>query len=95
MDIAAIVLLNRWQERLVVVDNPNTDGFRGLSLDPADLAVSKLAAGRPKDLDFVTVLLREGIITADRVRERIEDVPGLAAERKDHMQKLATRLSRG
>jgi hypothetical protein len=95
VDIAAIVLPSRWQERIVVIDNPNTGGFRGLCLDPADLAVSKLAAGRPKDLDFVAVLLREGIVTTDLVRERIEDVPGFAAERREHLQKLATRLSRG
>ena len=48
-----------WQDRLVVVDNPNTNGVRGLCLGPVDIATSKLAAGRPKDLDFIRVLLRE------------------------------------
>lgn len=62
VDIEGIVLPGRWQERVVVVDNDNTNGFRGLCLDPADLAVSKLAAGRPKDIDFVRVMLKERLV---------------------------------
>jgi hypothetical protein len=77
VEIAGIVLPDGWEERVVVVDNPNTKGYRGLCLDPADLAVSKLAAGRPKDLAYVQVLLREGIVTAATLAERIGRVSSL------------------
>jgi len=51
------VLPRNWQARLVKVANENTGGVTGWCLSPADLAVSKLAAGRPKDLHFVQTLL--------------------------------------
>ena len=54
VDIDAIALPTGWQERLVIVDNPNTNGYRGLCIDPADLACAKLVARREKDLEFIT-----------------------------------------
>lgn len=79
VDIEAIRLPIGWQERVVRVETPNTNGFVGLCLDPTDLAVSKLAAGREKDLDFVDVLLREGIVASETLAERAATVPGLSA----------------
>jgi len=87
--VTDLVLPGGWQERTVAVDNPNTNGFRGLCLDPPDLAVSKLAAGREKDLEFVSVLLRERIVTAELVAGRIEVVPGASGEAR---ARLHTRL---
>jgi hypothetical protein len=77
----------------VAVDNPNTNGVRGLCLDPADLAVSKLAAGREKDLDFVHVLLRESIVTLDVLDQRIRDVPGLDDAERLRLQESVRRLA--
>jgi hypothetical protein len=42
---------------LIAVSNANTDGAIGWCLEPHDLAFSKLAASREKDLAFVTELL--------------------------------------
>jgi hypothetical protein len=50
-----------WQQRLVPLHNENTGGITGLCLSVPDLAVSKLAAGRPKDLDYVAQLLSHGL----------------------------------
>lgn len=77
IDVASITLPDGWQQRTVPVDNPNTNGFRGLCLDPADLAVSKLAAARPKDLDYVRVLVREEIVTVELLLTRVGFVPDL------------------
>jgi hypothetical protein len=41
-----------WEQRLVAVSNENTGGAIGWCLEPHDLAFSKLAAGREKDLAF-------------------------------------------
>jgi hypothetical protein len=47
-----------WQRRLVRVENANTDGYAGLCLEVHDLAISKYAAGREKDLKFTRELAR-------------------------------------
>jgi hypothetical protein len=72
---------------------PNTNGFRGLCLEPADLAVSMLAAARPKDIEFVHVLLREHIVSPDTLRTRVESVPSLDSVRKLQPQQLVARLT--
>lgn len=60
-------LAANWQLRLVPIQNENTRGIIGLCLSPADLAISKLFAGREKDLDFVAVMLRHKMITTDEI----------------------------
>jgi len=46
------VLPQGWKERLIVVRNENTRGAKGLCLEIHDLLVSKLIAGREKDLTY-------------------------------------------
>jgi hypothetical protein len=65
-------------------------GVRGLCLDPTDLAVSKLAAGRPKDLDFVRVLLRERLVTVDALIERAADVERITPEQQSILSQSLT-----
>lgn len=60
-----------WEERLEPMP-----GFEGVfCLDPGDLAVAKLHAGRPKDIDLLAHLLREGILDASTVRARLDATP--------------------
>lgn len=47
-----------WQRRLIRIENPNTGGSAGLCLEVHDLAISKYAAGREKDLEFTRELAR-------------------------------------
>jgi len=95
VDISGIVLPADWQQRVVVVDNDNTNGYRGLCLDPADLAVSKLAAGRTKDLDFVRVMLRERLVHAEILHVRIDTLSSLDEARRIALHDLVTRLVSG
>jgi hypothetical protein len=48
---------------------------RGLCLEPHDLAASKLAAGRPKNFEFVAALLREHLVDPRVVLERVTELP--------------------
>jgi hypothetical protein len=41
-----------WEDRLVEICNENTNGISGLCLEIHDLIISKLYAGRKKDIDF-------------------------------------------
>jgi hypothetical protein len=81
-----------WQNRLVRIQNPNTDLKVGLCLDPCDLAAAKLAAGREKDWPFVAEMLRtkiidpallvqrlDGLSIPDRQRERLAQWVGAQA----------------
>jgi hypothetical protein len=43
------------------VENANTRGVLGLCLEVHDLAISKYAAGREKDLSFTAALARHGM----------------------------------
>jgi hypothetical protein len=64
-----------WQDRLVKIQNQNTDLKIGYCLEPHDLAASKLAAGREKDWHFVATLLQHGIAYAATLHERVATLP--------------------
>jgi hypothetical protein len=93
VEMKGILLPAGWEERLVVVDNPNTNGVRGLCLDPGDLALSKLMAGRPKDLDFVAALLRERLAPLDVLKARLPSVAGLSASQETALGAVLDRLA--
>lgn len=69
------VLPAGWEDRLVGVRSASTGGAVGLCLDPHDLAVAKLAAGRDKDVEFVRAMLSHSLISADTLRARIDGTP--------------------
>jgi hypothetical protein len=69
------VLPAGWQERLVKIQNQNTDLKIGYCLEPHDLAASKLAAGRDKDWAFVRVMLEHGIASPAVLEQRIATLP--------------------
>ena len=71
VSIETAVLPSGWRERLVPVHNENTGGGTGLCLEIHDLAVSKLVAGREKDVDFLNGLLRHGLVRVPVISERL------------------------
>lgn len=70
------VLPSGWRERLVEIRNENTRQIAGRCLEPHDLAVSKLVAGREKDLEFLTELVRHRLVDPDQVLDRLGTLPG-------------------
>ncbi len=58
-----------WTDRVVIIRNRNTNRMSGLCLEPHDCAISKLFAGRDKDMVFIATLLRLRLLRADRLRE--------------------------
>ena len=71
VDETTATLPSGWEERLVPVHNENTGGATGWCLEIHDLAISKLAAGRERDLDFLQVLVREGMVNLNVLRDRL------------------------
>lgn len=69
--VETAVLPDGWQDRLVPIRSAQTDGATGLCLEAHDLAVSKLVAGRSKDTDYVSALLRHRLVDPHTVRDRL------------------------
>ena len=74
-----------WEARLVKIQNENTDFKVGLCLEPHDLAVSKLAAGREKDWPFVSTMLAHKMISTQTLLERIRVTPRISIERQESL----------
>lgn len=78
--ISTAVLPAGWRARVVVLANLSTEPGRGLCLEPHDLVVSKLVAGREKDLEFTIALIEAGPIDTRVLAERaqqLETVPAV------------------
>lgn len=74
-------LPSKWKERLISVSNENTGGVVGLCLHPADLAISKLIAGREKDITYVSSLLRHKLVSDEEILNFLQELPPVDAER--------------
>jgi hypothetical protein len=75
------VLPSDWRNRLIVVENVNTGRARGFCLHPVDVAVSKLVAGRPKDIDFVRAMFDAGLVDRAAVASVLADLAPEISER--------------
>jgi len=64
-----------WESRLVKIQNPNTYDAIAYCLEPHDLAASKLAAHREKDLSFVATMLSHKIVDPAILADRIDLLP--------------------
>lgn len=69
----------RWRERAVIIQSAATAGVTGICPHPADLAVSKLAAWREKDREFISALLRHGITTHSEIESRLMELDDVTA----------------
>lgn len=67
VDERTAILPRGWKGRLINIQSVETGGVTGLALDPHDLAVSKIAAGRDKDYDFVRIMIENRMIDKERV----------------------------
>ena len=90
VSVETAVLPSGWQDRLVSVRNENTGGGTGLCLEIHDLAISKLVAGREKDVDFIGGLLRHRLVKVPVIRDRLNKT-SLTSER---LQTCLARLDR-
>jgi len=89
------VLPKGWKDRLVTIKNENTSGITGLCLDVHDLAVSKLIAGRHKDLEFIQELVRYKMIRESTLQIRLADTELQTAERGRIKIKISAMFAHG
>ena len=63
-----------WEQRLVELQVNDPHGTIGLCLEKHDLAFSKLAAGREKDIEFIRELLKHRLINRSKILRLIGSV---------------------
>lgn len=87
------VLPSGWKDRVVVVKNENTNGIAGLCLEVHDLAISKIVAGRTKDLEFIQALIRHGMIRKNTMLARLAGAELQETERSTISSKIEAMFS--
>lgn len=76
VDEKTAVLPRKWKERLVHLKLDGADtGLKAYCLEPHDLVVAKLAAGRDKDKIFIRELLRHNLVKLDVIGKRLAQTP--------------------
>ncbi len=93
VSVSTASLPTGWKDRLVAFDDPEAGASKAVCLDPHDLVVSKLVAGREKDFAFARALLDAELVNADTLVERAHLLPGpLAIARRviDWIEKAAS-----
>jgi hypothetical protein len=82
------VMPGGWKDRLIAIHNENTGGGTGLCPEVHDLAVSKLIAGREKDLDFISALLRHQLVRPEVIQARLGTTPSSTERREACLARL-------
>ena len=85
VDAATAVLPRGWKGRLVNLPPGDTEGVKGLCLEPHDLAIAKYVARREKDVAFTRELARRGIVSRERLLALLEQTP-VSAEVREHIR---------
>ena len=62
-----------WLDRCRAVSTPSMNGVTALCMEPHDLCVAKLLAGREKDIAFVRSLLAAGLVDRGTILGRLDD----------------------
>ena len=76
MSVTTASLPTGWKDRLVAFEDQEAGASRAVCLDPHDLVVSKLVAGREKDFVFARALLDAELVDADILVERARLLSG-------------------
>jgi len=75
VDETTATLPQGWKGRLVNLPAGDTEGVKGLCLEPHDLAIAKYVAARDKDRVFTAELARRGIISQPRLLLLLDQTP--------------------
>jgi len=72
VSVETAVLPAGWESRVVKYQREDALPSQAVCLDPYDLVISKLVAGREKDREFAVALIREGLLDPAILLERTE-----------------------
>jgi hypothetical protein len=63
-----------WDQRLVALSNPKTEGVTGWCVEIHDLVAGKYVSAREKDLQFIAAVLGKGLVAPEVLLARIDDL---------------------
>jgi len=86
------VLPNGWRKRLVPFLTPATNGVTALCLEPHDLWMAKVIAGRPKDIEFCRALMKLNLVQDKTLKARLKKVTKLKIEKREFISVLISKL---
>lgn len=95
VSLSTATLPRGWLDRLVPFNPIDSLPAETLCLDPSDLVVAKLVAGRQKDHAYAASLLAEGIVEADVLQDRVEMLEVVGAIKRrvgGDLERLVARL---
>lgn len=82
VSITTATLPSGWESRVLPFQVGDTGQAEAFCLEPHDLTLAKLVAGREKDLEFADSLIRRGHVNADTLLERLENVEVVGAVKR-------------
>lgn len=80
VSVHTAILPRGWEERLIVLESPNTHPGRGLCLERHDCVLSKLVRWEQRDREFASALFRAGLLETKTLSSRIDDLPDPVTE---------------
>lgn len=72
--LSTAVLPVGWEDRVVPFESGDTGDAVAVCLDPYDLVIAKLVAGRQKDFDFARSLIEPGQVSRETLLRRVADL---------------------
>ena len=85
VSVRTAFLPHGWEERLIEVRPTLNPEVLGLCLEPHDLCAAKMGRNDSKDREFVVALVRAGLVSPQRVSERLREIadPRFSPQAKD------------
>lgn len=85
VDENTAILPKAWKARLASLPPGDTQGVRGLCLDPHDLAIAEYVARREKDFVFTRALAKRGIVQKAQLLALLDKTP-IDKEKRERIQ---------
>lgn len=83
-----------WDSRLIPIKSDNTGGVTGWCLDIHDLITGKYVSARDKDLEFIRMAIKQGMVKEHVLRKRIEMLDIDASQKEVIKNLLASDIKR-
>lgn len=77
--VSTAKLPNGWEDRVVPFKWGDTGEAEAVCLEPHDLVLAKLVAGREKDYEFAEALIASRLVDPKLLLERVDDLPVVGA----------------
>lgn len=86
VDLSTSKLPTGWEDRLLEICNENTNWITGQCLEVHDLIISKLYAGRKKDIEFFKAVIHLGLLSKETLSARLIQTE-ISEDRKNLIEK--------